>query len=60
MIKVLKDKDDRRRIRRMVTKFIWDFGLFWETEIYSRTAVKYGQTPMEILTGDTIDISEWT
>ena len=59
MIKILKDKAKRRRIWRGVPKRIWDFGLVWEAGIYSCTARKYGQTPMEILTGGTIDISEW-
>ena len=60
MIKILKDKSKCRRIRWRVPKHIWYFGLVWEAEIDSRTAVKYGRTPMEILAGDTIDISEWT
>ena len=36
------------------------FGLVWEAQIYSLTAVKDGRTPMEILIRDTINISEWT
>ena len=57
---ILKDKANHRRIRRRVPKRIWDFGLVWEAEIYSRTAGKYGQTPMEKLAGDTLNISECT
>ena len=60
MIKILKDKAKRRRILRRVSKHIWDFGLVWEAEIYSRTAGKDGRTPMEILTGDIVHISELT
>ena len=60
MIKIIKDKDKHIIMRRRLPKHIWDFGLVWEAEIYLHTAGKYGQTPMKILTGDTIDISEWT
>ena len=60
MIKIVKSKSERRIIWRRVPKIIWYFSLVLEAEIYSRTAVKCGQNPMEILTGDTIDISEWT
>ena len=60
MIKILKNKANSRRLRRRAPKLIWYFGLVWEAEIYSCTYEKYGRTPMEILTGDTIDISEWT
>ena len=60
MIKILKDMSNRRIIRRRVKKLKWYFGLVWEAEIYSRADGKYGQNPMEIFTGDTIDISEWT
>ena len=54
------DKAKNRRIQRRVTKHIQNFGLVSQAEIYSLTAGKYGQTPMERLTGDTINISEWT
>ena len=57
MIKILNYKDKHRGIRRRVPKLIWDFGLSWKAEIYSCMAEKDEQTPMEILTGDTIDIS---
>ena len=33
--------------------------MVWEADIYSRTAGKDGRTALEILTGDTIEISEW-
>ena len=58
-IGIIKSKAKRRRIRRRVPKRCWDFGLVWETEIYSRTAGKDGRTAMERITGDTPDISEW-
>ena len=60
MVKIIQDKAKRRRMRRRVTKRIWDFGLVWEAKIYSGTTGQDGQTPMEIFTGDTMDISEWT
>lgn len=59
MIGIIKGKAKRRRIRRNVPQRVWDFGLVWESEIYSRTASKDGRTPFERITGDTIDISEW-
>ena len=60
MLNILREKDKCRRIWRRVPKRIWDLCLVWEAEIYSCTAGKDGQTPMEIFTGDTINISEWT
>ena len=33
--------------------------MVWEAEIYYHTAIKYGNPALELLTGDTIDISEW-
>ena len=60
MIKILKDKSKPRIIRRRVPKCIWGFCLVWEVEMYSCMAGIYGEIPMEIFTGDTIDISEWT
>ena len=58
-IKIVKGKAKRRRIRRRVPKRVWDFGLVWESEIYTRTAGKDGRTALERITGDTPDISEW-
>ena len=59
MIKIFKNKARNRMIKRRILKCIWDFGLVWEAEIYSRMAGKDDQPPMERLTGDTIKISEW-
>ena len=59
MIKIFKNKARNRMIQRRILKCIWDFGLVWEAEIYSRTDGKYERSPMERLTGDTINISEW-
>ena len=60
MIKILKKKTKRRRIKTRIPIWIWYLGLVWESEIYSRMAGNYGWTYMEILTGYTIDISDWT
>ncbi len=58
-IGIIKSKYHHRMTRRKVPKAFWDFGIIWEAEIYSRTAGKDGRTPIERITGDTIDISEW-
>ena len=60
MIKILKGKSNCRKIRMRVPKCIWDFGIVWEVVIYSYTLGEDGKTPMEVLTLDTIDISERT
>jgi len=39
---------------------VWDFHIIWEAQIYSRTVHNNHTTPLEALTGDTVDISEWT
>ena len=57
MIEILKIKANRGRIQRRVPKRVWDFGIVLEAETSSRMDGKDGQTPMERLTGDTIDIS---
>ena len=59
MIKILNDEAKRRIIWRRVPNCIWDFVLFWEAKNYSRTYRKDGSTPMEMLRGNTIEISEW-
>ena len=38
---------------------MWDYHIVWEAQIYSRTVRRDHNTPLEALTGDTIDISEW-
>jgi len=38
---------------------VWDHHIVWEAQIYSRTVLKNHSTPLEVLTGDTIDILEW-
>jgi len=56
----LSKKIKARRARRKIPKRIWDFHIVWEGQIYSRTVHRGHTTPLEDLTGDTIDISEWT
>jgi len=59
-IGVLSKKLKARRSRRRIPKCVWDYHIVWEAQIYSRTVHKDHSTPLEALTGDTIDISEWT
>jgi len=49
-----------RRARRRIPNCVWDFHMIWEAQIYTRTVHKGHSTPLEVLTGDTIDISAWT
>ncbi len=43
-----------------VPKRLWDYGLVWVLEITNRTARgPEVRTPLEQLTGNTLDISEW-
>jgi len=60
MIGVLPKKIKARRTRRRIPKCVWYFHIEWEAQIYSRIVHKDHSTPLEVLTGDTIDISEWT
>ena len=59
VIGILKSKWKKRMVRRNVPAKVWDFGLVWESEIYSRTAKPGARTGIEVLTGETPDISEW-
>ena len=59
VIGIIKGKAKRRRVKRNVPRRLWDYGIVWEAEIYSRTAGKDGRPALEKLLGDTIDISEW-
>ena len=59
LVKIVKSKWKRRAIKKRIPRKFWDFGLLiWEAEIYSRTVDQTGRTPLEQITGDTIDISE--
>lgn len=59
IVGIIQTKAKGRRARRRAPKCVWDFGLVWECEIYSRTATKDNRTGLERITGDTVDISEW-
>ena len=59
IINIIKGKSKRRRFQMNIPNRVWDFGIVWEAEIYSRTAGKDWHPLLERLTGDTIDISEW-
>lgn len=60
IIGVINKRAKARRARRRVPMKLWDFGLVWECEIYSRIANKEsGRTGLERLTGDSVDISDW-
>ena len=59
VIGVLSKKLKARRARRRIPKCVWDYHIVWEAQIYTRTVHKNNHTPLEALTGDTIDISEW-
>ena len=43
VIKIIRGKSKMRRVQRNIKKRIWDFGMVWEAEIYSHTAVKDGR-----------------
>ena len=48
-------------IKCIAPKRVWDFGMVYESEILSRISRGHdGRTGMERITGDTVDISEWT
>lgn len=62
-IRQLKIKLYRAMQKRNVPKRLWDFGLKWVSEIGNLTvnSSKYsgGRTPLECITGETPDISEY-
>lgn len=58
-IRILKSKWRRLMVKRGVPIRLWDFAFVWICQIYSRMATKSGRSGMEIITGDTPDISEW-
>jgi len=59
-IGLLSKKVRARRARRRIPKCVCDFHIIWGAQIYTRTVHKGHCTPLEALTGDTVDISEWT
>jgi len=59
-IGILKRKIHTRRAKRNIPRKLWDFHAKWEAEILSRTVRGNNhRTGMEMLTGETPDISEW-
>ena len=59
VIKIIEGKAKRRRVQSNITKRVWDCGMVYEADIYSRTLDKDGSPHLENLTGDTIYLSEW-
>jgi hypothetical protein len=58
-IRIIKARWKWLMIKRKVPKGLWDFALVWIAQIYLRSANKDGRTSVEIITGDTPDISNW-
>jgi hypothetical protein len=63
VIREVKKRWFRQMTRRKVPKRLWDYGIVWACEIMSLTSNSSfsleGQTPMEQITGETPDISEY-
>ena len=59
VIIIFEGKAKRRRVQSNIPKRVCDFVIVLESEIYSRTAGKYGCPYLERLTGYRIYISEW-
>jgi Reverse transcriptase (RNA-dependent DNA polymerase) len=56
----LKKRWRNRMIRKKVPKRLWDYGLIYEAGILNRIPRgNSGRTGLEIVTGETPDISEW-
>ena len=50
-----------RMIKRIAPKRVWDFGMVYESNILFIISQGHESiTGMEIITGDTMEISEWT
>jgi hypothetical protein len=63
VIREVKKRWFRQMTKRKVPKRLWDYGIVWVCEIMSMTANSVfsldGRTPMEQITGETPDISEY-
>ena len=56
----LKKRWRNRMVRKKVPKRLWDYGLIYESGILNRIPRgNSGRTGLEIVTGETPDISEW-
>ena len=49
VINIIKGKSKRIRIQRNIPKRVFDFGIFWEAEIYYHTSDKDGRPALELL-----------
>ena len=63
VIRELRKSWFRTMHRKRVPKRLWDYGLMWVSKVRVRTSSDAtdlkGRTPLERITGDTIDISEY-
>ena len=63
MIRELRKNWFRTMHRKRVPKRLWDYGLKWVSKVRVRTSSDVtdlkGRTPLERITGDTVDISEY-
>jgi hypothetical protein len=63
VIREIKKRWFRQMVKRKVPKRLWDYGIVWACEIMSLTSNSSfsldGRTPMEQVTGETPDISEY-
>jgi hypothetical protein len=63
VIREVKKRWFRQMVKRSVPKQIWDYGIIWACEIMSLTSNNTfnleGRTPMEQITGETPDKSEY-
>jgi hypothetical protein len=63
VIREVKKRWFRQMVKRNVPKRLWDYGIVWACEIMSLTSNSTfnldGRTPMEQITGETPDISEY-
>ena len=63
-IRELKKRWYRIMLKKKVPKRLWDYGLVWICETgnltVSSSRYAHGRTPLELVTGDTPDISEYT
>ena len=63
VIRELRKNWFRTMHRKRVPRRLWDYGLKWVSEVHERTSSDApdlkGRTPLEWVTGDTVDISKY-